>query len=633
MSLFVSSPLVGAFQPQNWAQVVTNISQTCVLAISIQGERAELIGPQLEIVFRAADPLSALELHQLLQKLVTQASNNNCVLEIAVGLFLEDRSVFCVQNGMIFLQRNGKVGKIIAADDELKVVEGKLKSDDVFALVAALPADLEQAIISSLQKTINDEEFIEELQPAFAELSTPQQSVAVRVYFASARPSVATAGLPMQQPVSTDTLPTATESIAQPSAPRKLSSIDIATQLQQFPHKIQRAVSRLPQLYMRFTGPLLSKDVYVRKKTTRKMMRIILPLCIIVVVALVFFVVQKNRREQEIKVATNLVNPIETQLTEIKKTVATEPVSARQKTEELVVRLEQNLKEQKDHSWTVTILQQELNRTRDFYNSISGQEELPHLPEFFNLRFVQSDFLATQIDIYKDSLMFLDKGQKKVIALDANKKYQFLPIGDVPEIQDFAFDPKNMYLLGNGLYRFQLDANQAAAQVKTPEDALQGAQFIRTFGSYVYVLNKEKRNIFRYTPAENNTLSAAVGWIKQGEGFDFNDVNSFAIDGSVWLGTKTGQIKKYVSGKQEDFKVVGMKEELSTPIIVYSNENLENIYVLEPQKNRLVILSKKGEFLREVKSNNFSSTTGLVANEKTHKAYVVSGALVYEVAL
>jgi hypothetical protein len=110
-------------------------------------------------------------------------------------------------------------------------------------------------------------------------------------------------------------------------------------------------------------------------------------------------------------------------------------------------------------------------------------------------------------------------------------------------------------------------------------------------------------------------------------------LQSFAIDSDVWLTTKTGEIIRLRTGRKEAFTINGLKENFSSPITLYASDTTENLYILEPTKNRLVILTKEGEFLREVKSSTLASTNGLVVNEEAKKAFVISGALVFEVGL
>jgi hypothetical protein len=128
-------------------------------------------------------------------------------------------------------------------------------------------------------------------------------------------------------------------------------------------------------------------------------------------------------------------------------------------------------------------------------------------------------------------------------------------------------------------------------------------------------------------------LSDPAGWLKQGSDLDLEMANSMAIDGNIWLGFKDGQLKKLLSGKIEDFSIAGLKDPFSSPITLYTKEDMDNLYILEPQKSRVVVLNKKGEFVKEVKSQSLSSATVLFADEKQKKIFAVSGSLIFEMPL
>lgn len=131
----------------------------------------------------------------------------------------------------------------------------------------------------------------------------------------------------------------------------------------------------------------------------------------------------------------------------------------------------------------------------------------------------------------------------------------------------------------------------------------------------------------------NDTYSDPIGWLQGPLGVQFTDVTSLSIDGDMWLTTTDGTIKKFTSGKEASFTIVGLQERFSTPIWLYTRENTTNLYVLEPSKRRLVILTKTGEFVREVKSNSLASATGIFVNETLQKAFAVSGSIIYEITL
>jgi hypothetical protein len=311
-----------------------------------------------------------------------------------------------------------------------------------------------------------------------------------------------------------------------------------------------------------------------------------------------------------------------------------DPIAARKDTEDVVIELEHAVEANKDRKIMTAELQKKLVEARQFYDSISGKEEVDKLPTFYDLRYVQSNFLATKIDLVSNTLIFLDQAEKKVIAVNIdNKQYTDLPLGDLTSIRDIDAEGRTLYLLGDGMFEFNLAEPQSATQIRASEDQNQQADFIRFFNQYIYVLNEEKRNIFRYAFGEDKKLGDSAGWVKSGTSIDFDQVNSMAIDGDIWLARKDGQIKKYTSGKEVAFTISGMSENFDSPISLYTAEDMSNLYILEPAKGRVVILDKEGRFLREVKSSSLRSTTALVASEKLKKVFAVSGSLVFEIDL
>jgi len=75
--------------------------------------------------------------------------------------------------------------------------------------------------------------------------------------------------------------------------------------------------------------------------------------------------------------------------------------------------------------------------------------------------------------------------------------------------------------------------------------------------------------------------------------------------------------------------VTGLENPFSQSLQLFTNEDLENLYILESNANRLVVLTKEGEFLKEITSTSLSSTTALFVNEEMSKAFAVSGSIVY----
>jgi hypothetical protein len=76
-----------------------------------------------------------------------------------------------------------------------------------------------------------------------------------------------------------------------------------------------------------------------------------------------------------------------------------------------------------------------------------------------------------------------------------------------------------------------------------------------------------------------------------------------------------------------------MEEQFSSTVFLFTQEDTTNLYALEPEKKRVVIISKTGQFIREVRSDSLTSATNFFVSEQAGKVFAVSGSIVYEVAL
>ena len=264
---------------------------------------------------------------------------------------------------------------------------------------------------------------------------------------------------------------------------------------------------------------------------------------------------------------------------------------------------------------------------------LSGMTEINELPTFFDLRLVETDFVATTADSAGENVFFLDTGKNQVIRLNLEKKEsEVIEIGDIDNLKDLAVTDRYLYLLGNGVLRYKLGSTEPAIKIPTKaEDPAETGEFLKQFGAFLYVFNADKRNIYRYTQAESQ--DSPIGWLISKKDLDFAQVRSLAIDGDVWLGTKTGEIKKFTQGKQQTFTIQGLQTLPNSPVIVYTTDSLDHLYVLEPDQQRLIVLKKNGEFIRQIKSRTLGSVTTLIVNESSQKAYALSGSVVYEIEI
>ncbi len=570
---------------------------------------------------------NTLEFHQLLDRCVSTAGRMEVELSlVGISTFGEHIALAAYQ-GSVWLKRGDKIGQILSAEGSLQLLEGKIQLDDIYVLFTKSAQKLQEVVQSELPNT--------KAETVLSLVDTPELRAAL-----DGAPEEALAGLSVLAVIDSEkTHPALAADLHASAEPAVATTVSdrVATQPPRRGAQVIaffKGIGGVLLLIRNEIAQLFSKDVYVRQKQRRSLGKVLIVFFAIIVLLLGALAFWRNRQQQQQQQIQATLQPFRTQFEEVRTLSLRNTVDARQRAEQLIASLEAESQKQNQPKYLQTAVLAELQEVRQFYQGISGQEELPNLPIFFDLRLVQSNFLASRVDATLDTLFFLDSGQKKILALNIERKQPtLLPIGEYPDIRALVADDQFLYFLGEGLFRFTLSGTDVASLVENPDDPIKTGQSLGLFDRYLYVLSKEQNNIFRYDTADNSLDGKPTAWIQAGQGIDLNQVQSFAIDGDVWLSTQTGEIKKLTSGREVAFTVSGMKEPFSSPITLFTKPEMLNLYVLEPQKSRVVVLNKEGQFIKEIKNENLAAATAVVASEPQHKAFALSGSLVYEIEL
>ena len=377
------------------------------------------------------------------------------------------------------------------------------------------------------------------------------------------------------------------------------------------------------------------KDVYLessplKKKKTIKILVSVLVL-IVLTVGIGFLVISKQNAERA--AAQEALAPLIQQAAQAEQLVESDPVTARDQLQSVLSQLAQLSTTHEGETLFLTEVSEEQERLQALYETISGLDEVQELPIFYDLRLVSSDFVAAKVVSSGNLLYFFDTEQKTIIQLqkETKKVTKFsLPLESVTDIA--AFD-SSVLVLGAGITELSVDEEALQTQEVIAEgDSNRGATLLGTYSPYVYVVNPEKRNIYRYAQSDD-TFSDPIGWMQAvAQGLNYEEVTSIAIDGDIWLGTRSGAIFQFTRGIDQEFSIRGLQNPFTTSPLIHTSEDSEKLFILEAQNNRVVILQKNGDFLKEITNASLGSVTDIVVDEAKSRIYAVSGSVVFEVS-
>lgn len=354
-------------------------------------------------------------------------------------------------------------------------------------------------------------------------------------------------------------------------------------------------------------------------------------LLLIIFGAVAYFRYSRNKEVERVQA---LLTPIQAEVIAAKGLYSSDPISTRQSVTAAIKKIEV-LETDTAKSSAVELVKVTKQEFADYLESISGKEDIQELDIFYDLRLAKSDFIASGIDIRDKTLVLYDKDMKQLVLLDHDtKRVSVRDFSEQAVLNGAVLQNESVFILVDGIYSFSanLDSETKLEEVKKAGDSNKNAILLDAYDRYVYVVNPEKRNIYRYAQTEGG-YSDPVGWMKSATGIKYEDLRSMAVDGDVWLTTSDGQIKKFTSGREETLVLRGLDVLFTKDIYVYTSEELQNVYVLDPSNNRVVIFDKSGNFVKELKSVSLASANGITVSESLGKILVSSGSIIYQVDL
>lgn len=264
---------------------------------------------------------------------------------------------------------------------------------------------------------------------------------------------------------------------------------------------------------------------------------------------------------------------------------------------------------------------------------IMGTAQREELPVWLNLQDKKSGFVASKIDSSPKGLFIFDDMQLFGYSIDfLSGAIKEFTLENLAQTKDLSIQSEeNILFLAQGIKNLNLTSNEVS-ELKPEGDSNRAANLIGSYANFVYVFNPEKRNIYRYAQREPS-LSDPIGWLVSPLGLTSESIVDMAVDGDVWLSTKNGEVKKYTSGRESNFQLSQLPEPLAGPIFLETDTSFTNLYLFAPSQGRVVIVTKEGIFVTQVKSPVLAGATGIGVDEEGKTIYAVSGSVIYKIPI
>ncbi len=215
--------------------------------------------------------------------------------------------------------------------------------------------------------------------------------------------------------------------------------------------------------------------------------------------------------------------------------------------------------------------------------------------------------------------------QNKIIPLNFN--LAGLTMGAVPKENDYA-----LFLSAKSeLLRFDPTAGTIKKlAISYPNDAPTIANFT-IYNRRLYTLDTANNQLYKHDTIKNGFALGKPWLLSSAE--SLRDGVDLAIDGDIWALNNSGQVNRFVSGASESFTLLGLDPPLGRDGKIWTYNDMNNIYVLDGENKRLVILDKTGRLKTQLVGNQFDHPSDGAIDEIDHTAFIVDGSKLYKISL
>lgn len=197
------------------------------------------------------------------------------------------------------------------------------------------------------------------------------------------------------------------------------------------------------------------------------------------------------------------------------------------------------------------------------------------------------------------------------------------------ENPNFLLSQDNNYIYA--LNEKEIDSINKGSQKSTP---IQSGSWSSVIGFSNYY-----GNLYLLDKKNNQVLKLVKGESEYGKSNYFSNppslanATSMAVDGSVWILFKDGTIQKFTKGSQESFKNPTLDEPLKNPQKIFTDINTDNLYILEPTQERIVVIGKDGSLHAQYKSKILKRAKDFEVIEKEKTIYFLADGKIYKIEL
>lgn len=241
------------------------------------------------------------------------------------------------------------------------------------------------------------------------------------------------------------------------------------------------------------------------------------------------------------------------------------------------------------------------------------KEEETGTEEFYDLNLIEKGISASSMYYDGETVAMLDTDSAKVYLLNlAKKSVETRKDGKLKNGEFVALHQDEPYIFSkaDGVFRVTDDKTEVLIE---KDDEWGDIKDMWMYNGNIYMVDAGKDELYKYLVAEGG-YSAKTSYIKSGKA-DLAKASAMAIDKSVYV-SLGGRVLKYESGSGIDFSVkIPGGDDIEFDDI-FTSEDLDNVYLLDRESKKIFVVSKEGEFLKQISASVIGNSSDFVVDQE-----------------
>lgn len=387
---------------------------------------------------------------------------------------------------------------------------------------------------------------------------------------------------------------------------------------------------KIARIGQKIFSPLILK--FKKLPPASRILLIISLILAIIFLYSMFWIGYKNQKEEKIKTVDNIIIEVENKKNEAESSLIYRSENqARQllvEAKNLLTSLEPALKTQKEQIINLDKeIENKLDELRHFIKidnpiQIINFQNLDSQAKIANLMISNQKHLYTQ-NINNKSIYKANIDNQALAAV-------FLPNIDVGNLKlGLKISDNELIFFNDSLSAFSFNAqNENIKNLTINISDKANIVDLKTYNNRLYLLDSANSQIYRYDKTANG-YGGVRNWLQ--ENLDLSQASSLAIDGSIYILKKNGEILKFQRGRLTDFETGIIDPALNSAAKIKTTEDSSFLYILEPAAKRLVVLNKEGNLINQYTSEKFDDLKDFVVIEEDKKIYVLNGNSIFAI--